>query len=45
MPSYLRTFYLQQLVKVKEEEKKEMDKATKKSSSTRTPNIPKIPRR
>ena len=41
MPSYLRVFYLQKLVKTKEEEKKEMDKASKKSSSVKRPNIPK----
>jgi len=41
MPTYLRNFYSQQLLKVKKEEKKEMDKANKKpSSSVRRPNIP-----
>ena len=41
MPTYLRNFYSQQLVKVKEQEQKEMEKAKKKSSSGITrPNIP-----
>jgi len=41
MPTYLRNFYSQQLVKVKEEEKKQMDKINKKpSSSVSRPNIP-----
>ena len=41
MPTYLRNFYSQQLVKVKKEEKKEMDKANKgKGSSISRPNIP-----
>jgi hypothetical protein len=40
MPTYLRNFYMQQLIKVKEEEKKEHDKATKKSKGLSTPNIP-----
>jgi len=41
MPIYLRNFYLQKLVKTKEQEKKEMDKANKKpSSSVSRPNIP-----
>jgi hypothetical protein len=34
MPTYLRNFYFQQLVKVKDEEKKEMDKSNKKSNSS-----------
>ena len=40
MPTYLRNFYSQQLFKVKEEEKKQMDKANKKPSGVSTPNIP-----
>ena len=40
MPTYLRNFYSQQLVKVKEEEKKELDKAKKKPSGVTRPNIP-----
>ena len=41
MPTYMRNFYMQQLIKVKEEEKKEIDKANKKPSySTSKPNIP-----
>jgi len=41
MPTYLRNFYSQQLVKVKELEKKEMEKAKKKpSSGISRPNIP-----
>ena len=40
MPTYLRNFYSQQLLKVKKEEKKQMDKVNKKSS-IRKPNIPK----
>ena len=43
MPVYLRTFYTRELVKVKEEEKKEMDKANKGGSSR--PSIPSVPRR
>jgi len=45
MPSYLRNFYLQKLIKVKEEEKKEIEKSTKKSSNINRPNIPRFPRR
>ena len=45
MPTYLRNFYSQQLLKVKKEEKKEMDKVNKKpSSSVHRPNIPKTGR-
>ena len=40
MPVYLRNFYVQQLIKVKKEEKKQMDKANKKSSIHK-PNISK----
>jgi hypothetical protein len=41
MPTYLRNFYSQQLVKVKKEEQKQMDKANKKSSpSIKRPGIP-----
>ena len=39
MPVYLRNFYMQQLLKVKKEEKKQMDKMNKKPSMSR-PNIP-----
>ena len=39
MPVYLRTFYMKQLIKVKEEEKKEMDKAKNKGK------VPSMPRR
>ena len=46
MPTYLRNFYSQELLKHKKAEKEEMDKATKKNnSSISRPNIPKIPRR
>ena len=31
MPTYLRTFYLQKLVKTKKEEQKQQEKSTKKS--------------
>mgnify|MGYP003145820363 FL=1 len=43
MPTYLRSFYSNQLIKAKEEEKKQMEKVNKKSS----PSIgrPSIPRR
>ena len=40
MPIHIRTFYIQQLVKTKEEEKKQVDKATKKPSGVVQPNIP-----
>jgi hypothetical protein len=40
MPTYLRNFYMQQLVKVKKEEKKQMDKAHKKPSGVSRPGIP-----
>ena len=41
MPTYLRNFYMQQLVKAKKEEQAQMDKANKKpSSSINRPNIP-----
>jgi hypothetical protein len=42
MPIYLRKFYSKKLLKVKKEEQKQMDKATKKSPK---PNIPKFPQR
>ena len=43
MPVYLRNFYFKELSEAKKEEKKEIDKATKKSnSSINRPNI--IPR-
>ena len=41
MPTYMRNFYAKQLIKVKEEEQKQMDKANKKSSTgISRPNIP-----
>ena len=40
MPTFLRNFYSQQLIKVKKEEKVEMDKSTKKSKGISRPNIP-----
>ena len=40
MPTYLRNFYSQQLLKVKKEEKKQMDKAQKKPSGISRPGIP-----
>ena len=41
MPTYLRNFYSQQLLNIKEEEKKQMDKANKNSTpSVHRPNIP-----
>jgi hypothetical protein len=40
MPTYLRNFYVQQLVKVKKEEKEQTDKANKKSKGISRPNIP-----
>jgi hypothetical protein len=39
MPSYLRRFYIQKLIKVKTEEKKQMDKANKKPSGVSRPSI------
>ena len=39
MPVYFRNFYYKELIKTKESEKKEYDKATKKSNSTSQPNI------
>jgi len=45
MPIYLRKFYFKELIKVKKEEKKQIDKANKKpSSSVHRPNIPKTSR-
>ena len=38
MPVYLRRFYLKKLIELKEEEKKQIDRA-----SNKTKNIPKIP--
>ena len=35
MPTYLRNFYMRELVKVKKEEKKQSDKARKKSFQAR----------
>ena len=44
MPVQLRRFYLQKLISIKEEEKKEMEKANKpKSSSIQKPSF--VPRR
>tara|TARA_Y100000593_G_C4138276_1_gene250869 strand:+ start:521 stop:655 length:135 start_codon:yes stop_codon:yes gene_type:complete len=40
MPVYLRNFYAQQLMKVKKEEKKQMDKANKKPSMGSRPSMP-----
>tara|TARA_Y100000310_G_scaffold290369_1_gene317503 strand:+ start:115 stop:243 length:129 start_codon:yes stop_codon:yes gene_type:complete len=40
MPTYLRNFYSQQLLKVKKEEQKQMNKANKKPSGISSPNIP-----
>jgi len=42
MPIYLRKFYFNKLLDVKKEEKKQIEKSTKKSSK---PNIPRFPRR
>jgi len=42
MPIYLRKFYFNKLLDVKKEEKKQIDKANKKSSK---PNIPRFPKR
>ena len=39
MPVYLRNFYYRELLNIKKEEKKQMDKASKKSKTT-IPNIP-----
>ena len=39
MPVYLRNFYVRQLVKIKKEEKAEMDKANKKPSGLARPGI------
>ena len=39
MPVYLRTFYYKQLLDAKKEEKKQMDKASKKKK-VNTANIP-----
>ena len=41
MPIYLRNFYYQELLAVKKEEKKQMDKSSKKSNIS-TPNIPSL---
>ena len=41
MPIYIRSFYIQKLIDVKEEEKKQMDKANKNpTSSVHRSNIP-----
>jgi len=42
MPIYLRKFYFNKLLEVKKEEKKQIDKATKKAPK---PNIPRFPTR
>ena len=39
MPIYLRNFYYQELLAAKKEEKKQMDKVSKKTKIS-TPNIP-----
>jgi len=45
MPIYLRNFYLKKLTDTKKEEKKQIDKANKKpSSSIHRPNISKTRR-
>ena len=45
MPSYLRRFYTRELVDVKEEEKKEIDKMKQKSPISKKPGvIPKFKR-
>ena len=44
MPTYLRKFYLRKLIKVKQEEKKEVDKARGKSQTISRPNIPRSSR-
>jgi hypothetical protein len=38
MPTYLRKFYLRKLIKVKQEEKKEVDKAKGQSQPVNRPN-------
>ena len=43
MPIYLRNFYLKKLTDTKKEERKQIDKANKKSSST--VHRPKFPKR
>tara|TARA_R100000008_G_C3558177_1_gene154434 strand:- start:355 stop:495 length:141 start_codon:yes stop_codon:yes gene_type:complete len=43
MPSYLRTFYIQQLVKAKETEKKEMEKIKKKPGMSKPSSFSKSP--
>jgi len=45
MPIYLRKFYFNKLLDVKKEEKKQIEKATKKSSNAHKLNIPKFPQR
>jgi hypothetical protein len=40
MPTYMRSFYHHTLVDTKKKEKEEMDKANKKPSGVRRPNIP-----
>ena len=42
MPVHIRTFYVQQIIKTKEEEQKQIDKANKKPSSSdiARPDIP-----
>jgi len=41
MPIHIRNFYVHQLINTKKEEKKQIDKANNKPSSTPTgPNIP-----
>ena len=40
MPVYLRKFYLNKLIDVKKEEKKQMEKSNKKTNKVSGPNIP-----
>jgi len=42
MPIYLRKFYFKKLLNVKQEEKKQIEKVTKKSPKS---NIPRFPKR
>jgi hypothetical protein len=39
MPSYLRSFYYNKLIKAKKEEKKKMDESTKKSKPPMNPRF------
>ena len=44
MPVYLRYFYYKKLISIKEEEKKQVKEAQKKSKPVNRPNIPRNPR-